>query len=194
MPKTFKFFKWTGKKAVAFCVLSVVLAVAVVGTTLAYVIDKTQSITNVFPPPNIDIEINTTGDTIVNTGDIPVYVRAAVVVTWVNTTDGTTLSTMPVEGTDYTITFNTANDWVKGSDSFRYYKSALAANGNAGDTAADLITDITVTASNAPEGYRLNVQVLSSAIQATPITAVVSSWQAVTGVTNGKLVVQEDSN
>ena len=78
MAKAFHFFKWTGKKAVVLLVLSIVLTTALVGATVAFIIDITQSLTNTFEPANIDITIS--GDTISNTGDADVYVRAAVVV------------------------------------------------------------------------------------------------------------------
>ena len=187
MPKTFKFFKWSGKKAVAFLILTIVLVAFIVGTTLAIIIDKTGSITNTFPAPNTQITIN--GNNISNTGDIYVYARAAVIITWVNETDGTTLSTVPVEGSDYDIAFNTEANWVKGSDGFWYHTFALAPAGSANSAAPALISNITQKSSK--EGYKLYVQVLSSAIQATPAEAVTGSWTAVVGVNaDGTLNIQ----
>ena len=185
MPKTFKFFIWSGKKAVAFLVLTVVLSVAIVGSTLAYIIVKTNELNNTFTPGEVDISI--TGDDITNTGDTDVYVRAAVVVTWVNTTDGSTLSTMPVADTNYTVAFNTAGGWTKGSDGFWYYTGVVkAANDGDDDVAPTLITSLTQTDDQKKDGYTLTVQVLSSAIQATPAEAVVNSWTSVASVNNDK--------
>ena len=181
MPKTFKFFKWSGKKAVAFCVLTVVLALAIVGATLAIIIDVTDSITNTFPPAKVEVSI--TGDDITNVGDTAVYVRATVVVTWVNTTDGTTLSTTPVQGIDYTITYNTAGNWAKAADGFWYLTVPVAANA----TAPALINNITQTTM---EGYTLTVQVLSSAIQATPTDAVLAGWATGVSSVNANGVLQ----
>ena len=182
MAKAFHFFKWTGKKAVVLLVLSIVLTTALVGATVAFIIDITQSLTNTFEPANIDITIS--GDTIQNTGDADVYFRAAVVVTWVNKTDGTTLSTMPADA-DYTIKFST-NGWVKGTDGFWYQTAALAPEA----VAPDLISEL--TAATAPEGYELHVQVLSQAIQATPAEAVTSSWSAVRSIdANGALQIEQ---
>lgn len=188
MPKTFKFLRWSGKKAVVFCALTVVLSVTVLGVTLAYVIDKTDPITNTFPTPNIGVDI--TGDVIKNTGDIPVYVRAAVVANWVME-DGSILATSPVEGTDYKINFNTT-DWVQGSDGFWYYKTQLGPYASANELMVkdnaqniDKVTQLTTM-----EGATLSVQIISSAIQATPADAVVNSWSAVTGIdSNGNLIV-----
>ncbi len=190
MSKTFKFFIWSGKKAVAFLVLTVALSLAIVGTTIAYIIDYTESLKNTFTPG--EVEITMTGSTIKNVQDTDVYVRAAVVVTWVNDngtpddkTDDVILSTMPVEGTDkdYTITYNTDANWVQGSDTFWYYKEPISK-----DESVTLIDG--VTANTTMEGYTLRVQVLSSAIQAEPAEAVTGAWTSVTGVdASGKLTI-----
>ncbi len=180
MPKTFKFFIWSGKKAVAFLVLTVVLSVAIVGSTLAYIIVKTNELNNTFTPGEVDISIS--GSTITNIEDTDVYVRAAVVVTWVDT-NGVILSTMPVEGedADYTITYSTDANWAKGSDGFWYYKKPISK-----DDSVTLIAANGVTANTTMEGYTLTVQVLSSAIQAEPAGAVVNSWTSVASVNDDK--------
>ena len=180
MPKTFKFLKWSGNKAVALFVLTIVLAVAAEGSTVAYIVTKTGEVKNTFTPPDINIDIS--GDNIANKGDIPVYVRAAVVVNWVNETDGSILSATPVEGTDYEAVYNTDNGWAKGSDGFWYYKTALDPN----VAAATLMK--TVTQKTQKDGYKLQVQVLSSAIQTTPASAVEQSW-GVTVNNDGTLTV-----
>lgn len=190
MSKTFQFFIWSGKKAVAFLVLTVALSLAIVGTTLAYIITQTDILQNIFEPAEVNIEI--AGDDITNTGDTDVYVRAAVVVNWVDE-DGAILSTMPVAGVDYTVEFNTAGGWVQGSDTFWYYTGVVKAanDSNNDDVAPTLITTLTQTDAQKKEGYTLTVQVLSSAIQATPTEAVVGAWTSVTGVDgNGKLTIE----
>lgn len=186
MSKTFQFFIWSGKKAVAFLVLTVALSVAIVGTTLAYIIVKTNELNNTFTPGEVDISIN--GSTITNIEDTDVYVRAAVVATWVNDngtpgdkTDDVILSTMPVEGTDkdYTITYNTDANWVQGSDTFWYYKKPISK-----DESVTLIDG--VTANTTMDGYTLRVQVISSAIQAEPADAVFGAWTSVESVNDDK--------
>ncbi len=189
MPKTFKFFIWSGKKAVAFLVLTVVLSVAIVGSTLAYIFVKTNELNNTFTPGEVDISIS--GSTITNVEDTDVYVRAAVVVTWVNDngtpddkTDDVFLSTMPVEGTDedYTITYNTDANWAKGSDGFWYYKEPISK----GESVTLISEENGVTANTTMDGYTLTVQVLSSAIQATPTEAVTGAWTSVESVNDDK--------
>ena len=188
MSKTFQFFIWSGKKAVAFLVLTVALSLAIVGTTLAYIITQTDILQNIFEPAKVDIEIN--GNDIENKSDVDVYIRAAVVVNWVDG-DGAILSTMPVAGVDYTVEFNTAGGWVQGSDTFWYYTGVVkAANDGDDDVAPTLITSLTQTDAQKKDGYTLTVQVISSAIQATPTDAVVGAWESVSGVNgDGSLII-----
>lgn len=188
MSKTFQFFIWSGKKAVAFLVLTVALSVAIVGTTLAYIITQTDILQNIFEPAKVDIEIN--GNNIENKSDVDVYIRAAVVVNWVDDngtpedkSDDVILSTSPVAGTDYTL--STATGWTQGSDGFYYYLSKVP------PTTESITLLNGVTQNKTKDGYTLRVQVLSSAIQATPTEAVVGAWTSVTGVdASGKLTIE----
>lgn len=184
MSKTFQFFIWSGKKAVAFLVLTVALSLAIVGTTIAYIIDYTESLKNTFTPPVVDIESDAVAGNIISNGsDVDVYLRAAVVVNWVNNSDHSILSTKPVENTDYTLDLGT--NWVKGSDGFYYYTLKVAPGG-ADILVLDAVTCPTVTNGN----YTLTVQVISSAIQAAPTDAVVGAWESVSGVNgDGSLII-----
>ena len=186
MSKTFQFFIWSGKKAVAFLVLTVALSVAIVGTTLAYIITQTDILQNIFEPAEVKIEI--AGDDITNTGDTDVYVRAAVVVNWVDE-DGVILSTSPVagEGKDYVL--EVATGWEQGSDGFYYYLSKVP------PTTESITLLNGVTQNKTKDGYTLRVQVISSAIQAEPVDAVKLSWTCVTGIkANGDLIVSNPNS
>ena len=187
MSKTFQFFIWSGKKAVAFLVLTVALSLAIVGTTLAYIITQTDILQNIFEPAKVDIEIN--GTDIENKSDVDVYIRAAVVVNWVDE-DGVILSTMPVacEGKDYVL--EVANGWTQGSDGFYYYLSKVP------PTTKSVTLLNGVTQNKTKDGYTLRVQVLSSAIQAEPADAVKLSWTCVTGVDeeSGDLIVSNPNS
>ena len=194
MSKTFQFFIWSGKKAVAFLVLTVALSVAIVGTTLAYIITQTDILQNIFEPAKVDIEIN--GNDIENKSDVDVYIRAAVVVNWVDDngtpedkSDDVILSTSPVAGTDYTL--STATGWTQGSDGFYYYLSKVPPTSE--PTSIKLLESI--IQNKTKDGYTLRVQVLSSAIQAEPAEAVKLSWTCVTGVdANGNLIVSNPNS
>ncbi|MBR2906543.1 MAG: hypothetical protein IKC26_00680 [Clostridia bacterium] len=177
MPNKFQFFKWSNKKAVAFFVLIIAVTILVIGSTIAYVIAKTNSLENRFTPPNLDVDIGQS-NTIVNSGDIPVYVRVALVSNWVNTTDGSTLSTAP----NVVYVFADPDQWAQGSDGFYYYKKPLAAGASI-MTLASATTGDTI-----PDGCKLQVQVLSSAIQSTPAEAVAEAW-GVTVNADGTLTV-----
>lgn len=186
MLKTFKFLIWSGKKAVAFLVLTVALSVAIVGTTIAYIIDYTESLKNTFTPPVVDIESDAVAGNIISNGsDVEVYLRAAVVVNWVNNSDHSILSTKPVEGADKDYTLDLGTDWVKGADGFYYYTLKVAP-GTTPITVLDKVTAPTVTNGD----YTLTVQVISSAIQAAPTNAVVGAWASVSGVNgDGSLII-----
>lgn len=186
MSAGFKFFKWYGKKALAFLVLTAILALTIVGATLAFIITYTDSLTNVFTPATVEVSIE--NGTIKNTGDAEAYVRAAVVVTWESTSSTNTINaTAPKEGADYdyTVTYDTA-DWNVGSDGFYYYLAPLAAG-----TSVKSMPAVTDTATTL-EGYKLSVEILADVIQSTPAEAVTSSWNAVSAVdADGKLVLTE---
>ena len=185
MPKTFKFLRFTGKKAIALLALTIVLSVAVVGGTLAFIITKTNALTNIFTPAKVDINID--GNEVENTGDIPVYVRVAVVANWVE--KDANGNVVAIHSTTPTVNIAMSSNWVLGSDGFYYYKLPVAAG--------DKITPVeNVTSDAAPSSdYTLQVQVLSSAIQSTPTSAVINVWTAVTGVeANGNLIVATAGN
>ena len=171
MPKSFQFLKWSGKKAVILLILTVALALGAVGGTLAFIVTYTHSLTNVFTPANLDISI--TGEKIKNTGDVPMYVRAAVVVNWVDENAIVANAPKVGENYDYTIEFNTDGGWFQASDGFWYYKDPLPA----GDSAPELIKG--VTQKNTTSSYTLSVEILSAGIQAAPTEAVEKAWLAV---------------
>ncbi|MBE6690077.1 MAG: hypothetical protein E7590_02180 [Ruminococcaceae bacterium] len=189
--KQLKFLKWQGKKAVVLLALTIVLALGVVGSTMALIITKTNSVTNTFQPASIS---SATAQSVVgNMGDAPSFARIAVVVNWV-ATDGTVYAVAPVVGTDYSITYDTAN-WKQGADGFWYYTKALQNLPDDVDINADdfdetpyvttsLITNCTQLVA-APDGYSLKVEIIASTIQAEPETVVEEQW----GVTveNGAL-------
>lgn len=93
-------------------------AVLTVGGTVAFLVASTGPVTNTFTPANVSTEIEegfngtTKSDVRVeNKSDIPVYVRAKVVINWVDA-DGNVVTSVPV-GYSYTITNadgTTAND------------------------------------------------------------------------------------
>lgn len=183
------------KKPVALVALLVLLCCTVAGT-LAYLVTSTDPVTNTFTPAHVSTEVNEsfTGGvksnvTIKNTGDIPAYIRAAVIINWAdangNVYGGGTpaASTKEVTG-DYTISYNTDGSWKQIGD-YWYYTKPVAADSL---TEKALIESCAPVAGKAPEGYNLQVTILADGIQADGVgsngkTPMEDAW----GVTPGQL-------
>lgn len=116
-----------------------------------------------------------------------VYVRAAIVVNWVDK-DGNVYSIKPVLGQDYEMSLNTepVGSWLyNGSDGYYYYMYSVFA-----DQTDVLITSCYQTAA-APTGYSLSVEIIAQTIQALGTTdmddtpAVTVAWKVY--VVDGRL-------
>lgn len=183
------------ERRVSALALVCIICCLVSGLTLAYLVTSTEALTNVFGVPNFDTGISedfSDGKVkkdvkIQNTGDVDAYVRVMVVVTWVNDA-GEVYPQIPVEGTDYTITWTTDETaWVKGKDGYWYYTTPIAPDA----ATAVLFTDCTPVDGKAPDGYYLSVEILSQSIQAVPANAVENAW----GVTvSGDTIVFEEAS
>lgn len=155
-----------------------VLLVAVIGTTVAYLTSSTGTVTNEFKPVKLTTPIVEEFEngvknnvTVKNNGDINAYVRAAVVVTWKDAEGGNVHPSVPVAGTDYTVTIPVDARWIKVGD-YYYYNEPLAPGASTGV----LLTNCQAVAGQAPEGYALDVTILVSAIQSEPDTAINTAW------------------
>ena len=133
--------------------LSLVLLLGVVGgSTLAYLAASSEPVSNSFTPGRV--ACSESGGYITNTGNVDAYIRAAVVVNWVNGA-GEICGLAP----SYTVYAKTG--WTKGSDGYFYYNSRVAS----GDAAGTPYGTIDVNGSE-PEGFTRVVQVIAEAIQA----------------------------
>lgn len=157
----------------------IVLMGVLVGLTVAYLVANTDPIANSFVPAKITTEITEDFDNNVknnvqvkNTGEVDAFIRVAVVVTWQNEA-GEVYSIAPVEGTDYTVTYPTTTGWVKHTDGFYYYTRVVKPT----ESTDTLLTDCKPVEGKAPEGYTLHVEILATAIQSEPITAVKDAWK-----------------
>lgn len=166
-------------KAVSLLVCLLLTVVVTVGTTLALLAAKTDSIVNTFTPTKITVEIeekfeNAKEDVkIKNTGNTDAWIRAAVVITWQDK-DGNVYGVAPAAGTDCTIDYDLTSGWVEGSDGFYYWTKPVAAN-KATDV---LIRKCQYSVDKAPVGYALTVEVLGSAIQSKPAAVFNDNWAA----------------
>ena len=188
------------KKALTLLVCLVVLIVATVGGTLAYLMAATQPVKNEFSPSKVSCAVvedpfdgtEKTNVQIQNTGDTKAYIRAAVVVTWKND-KGEIYAATPQENTDYTITFNSNNDWFEGNDGFWYHRTEIAPCTHVGDQGhSGCMTGVLINACSpvdgrAPKGYYLCVEIIASAIQSAPDHVVEGEWTnvKVTVTSNG---------
>ena len=169
-----KRLRWNRTFVVLASVL--VLAIGLVGTTLAWLFTTTPPITNTFSAPEVDVPLIEEFDGEVkehvklqNKGDIDAFVRAMVVVTWQDD-KGNVYAQAPDAGTDYTINWGTEG-WTKVGD-YYYYNSSIEPNA----FTKELITECKPVEGKAPEGYYLTVEILSDSIQAKPETAVQDAW------------------
>ena len=165
-------FRW--KRTGILLAAVIVLLAGAVGGTWAFLVAQSEPVQNNFTYAHVRCTIKEKFDgttksdvQIQNTGDIPAYIRARIVVTWKDTRGN--VSAVPVENTDYTIAFNTT-DWTQ-QDGYWYCKNAVDAK----DFTPVLIKKCEKTG-NAPKDYDLSVEILADAIQSEPANAVKEAW------------------
>lgn len=151
--------------------LAVLLLASITGT-IAY-IQVHSHISNSFTVAKLSIELNETFDgkdktdvTVKNTGDVPAYLRAAIVVNWKDT-DGTVTS---ANESEYSMAMGP--EWIQGADSYWYCKKPT----DAGQPSPALIVSCKPKAVKADQ--HLSVEILIQGVQAEPATAVEELWDA----------------
>ena len=204
--------KYINKKSIIIASVMLLL-LATVGTTLAYIFTETKPVENTFNPSKVSCavvenkgtpvtgSVTNTGDIkenvqIKNTGDTDAYIRVAVTVNWMNA-DGTRVwAQKPIQNTDYTITYNLSEDgWFDGGDGFYYYSKAVSPTSPNNLTGilisnAALMSGVTAPVGTDGTQYYLSIEIVASAIQSTPETVVAKQW----GVTVNDGVITPKSN
>lgn len=152
-------------------IASLVLMLSIgLGTTIAWLVDDTEDVKNVFTPgrvpPTIVEKFN--GEVkeyvkVTNGGNVSAFIRVAVIATWKDG-QGNIAPTAPIKGTHF--------DWETGSskwfqknpsDGYYYYTDAVAA----GATTENLFTNCQLMEGvTPPEGYSLSIEILAQTIQA----------------------------
>lgn len=178
--------KYQKKRKIAvlpWVLLSLALLSLTFGGTVAYLSASTPPVANKFTAatsgsPIIEetFENNVKSNVSVNVGNpgYAVYVRAAVVVTWQDSS-GNVYWKAPVEDTDYAVTMN-ETDWFLNGD-FWYYRYPIT-EGNT----KNLITTCTPLTAAPAEGYTLSVEIIAQTVQAVggtddgDIPAVKNAW------------------
>lgn len=153
-------------KSLVLLVCVALLLTCAVGSTVAYLVDKTDSITNTFTPAKVTttIEEDFDGETksriqIKNEANsINVWVRVAIVGNWVK--DGQIVApwTGPVD-------YNTT-DWSLESDGYYYYNSVV----EPGKSTTNLLKT-QITAGTREDGAHLEITVIHQSIQSDGIDA-----------------------
>lgn len=174
----------------AVLLIAIILLISTaVGSTVAFLATKTEPVENSFEYANVSCKMtqncDTDGSSIVkvkNTGTVSAYIRAAVVVNWIDT-DGNIAASVP-EGYSYDLTYSSGS-WAQGKDGFFYYLLPVAPDAS---TEGNLLT-CTVTCPEDPK-YTLSVEVLAEAIQSTPASAVKEAWSAAVDG-SGMLIVNQ---
>lgn len=170
-------------KRAALLVLSLTVILSLsVGGTLAYLIRGTESVVNVFEPGKVKTDItedfaDETDDVkndvkITNTGNVEAYIRAKVVYTWVSESDKDEVVSgpLPVRDTHYHVEYN-QEYWEQKGD-YWYYRSPVAV----GEATEQLLTNCYPIKDNVPVGARLQVTILTQAVQKEAYEANNNSW------------------
>lgn len=151
-----------------------------VGGTVAFLIDKTESVTNEFTPSSSSVEIDEDFNgtvkknvTAVNTGDIPVYIRILLVTYRVDENGAR------IGGSAQIPDFIPGDGWIEKNG--YYYYHAPVAPGMSPDTPLIGEDGITLIEYEDADGGRQVVEVIAEAIQAQPESAVRDAWGFVPG-------------
>lgn len=160
----------------ALVVLSLAMLLLVsVGGTLAFLIDKTDSVQNTFTPSTMTIDVEEDfkdGGTvkqdvqIKNTGEVDTWIRATVIFNWADEENN------PVKQVDVDreldIEWNNPS-WFQGSDGYYYHRAPVAPK----DSTGILLDSVSVKSGVTPPAGadHLQVTIVSQAIQSSPAAA-----------------------
>lgn len=168
------------KLSTVLVIAAALALVTAIGGTMAWLTTHSDGLTNTFTPAKIEGEVKETFNSpfntknnvyIQNTSDAPVYVRVALVPTWVNAAHEPMAEPCSLDDLDITWGDNKETDWFV-KDGYYYYKTPVSADGET----SVLIQSATVKADKTPAGCTMNLQVLLQMIQAEPASAVTQAW------------------
>ncbi len=167
-----------GGRPLALLLALILVVGAAAGGTVAWLTQTTETANNNFEygrvSCKVDEDFTLGGSTkenvrITNTGNIPACIRATYVVNWLDK-DENIAASVPEEYS-YSLTENPDGKWTKHDDGYFYYLTPVAPQES---TLGSLLT-CTVTRPENPE-YRLSVEILATAIQSAPASAVKTAW------------------
>lgn len=169
------------RKVLIAIVSTALLLIFSVSGTVAYLVDASGPVDNVFKPAKVTVDIpedfkNNVKENvkIQNTGNVKAYVRAMYIVTWQKDDVDNVKQILPASADDYELILN-QKDWLKDSKGIYYWPTSLDAQA----MTDPLIISCKVREGVQPpeEGYYLNVEIVAQAIQAEPTTAVTTAWK-----------------
>lgn len=163
-------------KRISALVVSLVLILTLgIGATLAWLTDQTPGLVNEFTPASVPPTIEEKFENnvkenvkVTNGGNVRAYARAAIVVTWQDA-QGNIAPTVPVLGTDYTMTTITTDGWsAQQADGYYYYGGILEPEATSGV----LISEAKQLKKYDEAGsYQLVIEILAQTIQADGVDA-----------------------
>ena len=163
-------------RTTALLIAIVMIVGAAIGSTVAYLIARSDSMVNSFTYATVSCAVtenvtatSKSGVQVQNTGTTDAYIRADVVVNWIDA-DGKILPTPP-EGCSYAIRLNPDGKWTQGVDEFYYYWTPVAP----GESTEGSLVNCTASVP-AGSGYKLSVEILATAVQSDPAKAVTEAW------------------
>lgn len=155
--------------------LLALLACASVLGVVAYMQAQSR-VENSFTPAELSVGVDEAFEnnvkenvSVKNTGDVPAYIRAAIVVCWKDDS-GNILPDAPALDTDYAMTMG--EGWAEGGDGYWYCSASVAA----GASSPTLIVKCAPTKKT--EDKHLCVDILAQGVQAEPSEAVATLWGA----------------
>ena len=165
----------------------VLLLLAGAGAVIAYITATDEPIENTFTPAVVACSVEESFDgnvktdvSVKNTGNVSAYIRVALVVTWKAEAENAEIfARAPKQGVDYIIEWGDES-WVEGGDGFWYCTSPVMPEMN-----TPVLIRRLREQGDAPEGYRLSVEILATAIQSEPAEVVAEEWGVV--VNSGKI-------
>lgn len=170
-----KFKSFVEKNKIVSIIVALFLFIGIATPiTYAYLQDNTPGVTNTFTPGEVGTEVdekfenNIKSDVkIKNTKNVPAYIRAALIVNWVDT-DGNYAAEAPVINTDYNMNINTT-DWFE-KDGYYYHRKPVDP-----DNSTSVLINSAKPISE-KNGYKLSIEILGSGIQAMPEKVVKETW------------------
>lgn len=157
------------KKKLIILICTITICAISAGSIFAYLLSSTNKLKNTFEPGIVSCKVDETFDgvtksnvCIVNTGNVDAYIRASVLINWVNRDGAIYGASTPVEGVDYIIEYG--DQWRLEEDGYFYYEDIV----NPNEETPILIEECTEINENSPDGYSLHVEIIASAVQADP--------------------------